>query len=249
MGKVWGLDAVAKNASTSFYGNIVSLAESPMKEGLLYVGTDDGLVQVSEDGGKTWRRRTTFPGVPDMTYVCDLFASRSTRTSSTPPSTTTSRATSSRTSCGAATAAAPGRPSPATCPARGSAWTIAEDTVERDLLFAGTEFGVFFSRDGGKKWVQLKGGLPTIAVRDLAIQKREDDLVLATFGRGFYVLDDLRRCASRSPDLDKEALTFPVKRALAYIPSTPFGLRRRRSTARRSSPPPTRPSARSSPTT
>ena len=76
MGKVWGPDAVAKGASTSFYGNIVSLDESPLVEGLLYVGTDDGLVQVSEDGGKTWRRQETFPGVPEMSYVSDLFASR-----------------------------------------------------------------------------------------------------------------------------------------------------------------------------
>ena len=76
MGKVWGPDAVAKGASTSFYGNIVSLDESPLVEGLLYVGTDDGLVQVSEDGGKTWRRQDSFPGVPVMSYVSDLFASR-----------------------------------------------------------------------------------------------------------------------------------------------------------------------------
>jgi hypothetical protein len=111
-------------------------------------------------------------------------------------------------------------------PARGGAWTVAEDAVERDLLFAGTEFGLFFSRDGGKKWVQLKGGLPTIAVRDLALQKREGDLVVATFGRGFYVLDDLTPLRVAKPaDLDKEALVFPVKRALAFIPSTPFGLK------------------------
>ncbi len=76
MGRVWGPDAVAKSASTSFFGNIVSLDESPLVDGLLYVGTDDGLVQVTEDGGKTWRRQGTFPGVPEMSYVSDLFASR-----------------------------------------------------------------------------------------------------------------------------------------------------------------------------
>ena len=226
MGKVWGPDAVAKGASTSFYGNIVSLDESPLVEGLLYVGTDDGLVQVSEDGGRTWRRQETFPGVPEMSYVSDLFASRfdanvvyaafnNHKSGDFKPYVLRSgdrgRTWSSVT---------------ADLPARGSAWTIAEDTVEKDLLFAGTEFGLFFSRDGGKKWVQLKGGMPVIAVRDLAIQKRESDLVVATFGRGFYVLDDLTPLRHAKPaDLDQEALTFPVKRALAYIPSTPFGLK------------------------
>ncbi len=224
MGRVWGPDAVAKGASTSFYGNIVALDESPLVEGLLYVGTDDGLVQVTEDGGRTWRRQDAFPGVPEMTYVSDLFASRfdanvvyatfnNHKTGDFKPYVLRSgdrgRTWTSVT---------------ADLPVRGSAWTIAEDTVDKDLLFAGTEFGLFFSGDGGKKWVQLKGGLPTIAVRDLAVQKREGDLVIATFGRGFYVLDDLTPLRFAKPaDLDKDALTFPVKRALAYIPSLPLG--------------------------
>ncbi|MRR13604.1 glycosyl hydrolase, partial [bacterium] len=75
MGRVWSVDAVAKNASTSFYGNVVSLAESPKKEDLVYAGTDDGLVQVTEDGGGSWRKVAAFPGVPEMTYVADLAAS------------------------------------------------------------------------------------------------------------------------------------------------------------------------------
>ena len=226
MGKVWGPDAVAKGASTSFFGNIVSLDESPLVEGLLYVGTDDGLVQVSEDGGRTWRRQETFPGVPEMSYVSDLFASRfdanvvyaafnNHKSGDFKPYLLRS-GDRGRTWTSVA----------ADLPARGSAWTIAEDTVEKDLLFAGTEFGLFFSRDGGKRWVQLKGGMPVIAVRDLAIQKREGDLVVGTFGRGFYVLDDLTPLRHARPaDLDEEAVTFPVKRALAYIPSTPFGLK------------------------
>jgi photosystem II stability/assembly factor-like uncharacterized protein len=226
MGEVWGPDAVAKGQSTSFYGNIVSLEESPLVEGLLYVGTDDGLVQVTEDGGKTWRRQEAFPGVPETTYVSDLFASRfdanvvyaafnNHKNGDFKPYLLRS-GDRGRTWASVA----------ADLPARGSVWTIAEDTVDRDLLFVGTEFGLFFSRDGGKKWVQLKGGLPTIAVRDLAPQKREGDLVVATFGRGFYVLDDLTPLRVAKPaDLEKEELTFPVKRALAYVPSTPFGLK------------------------
>src|SRR5579863_3526840 len=75
MGKVWGPDAVAKNVSTSFYGNIVALTESPKKEGLIFVGTDDGLIQVTSDGGQSWTKYEKFAGVPDMTYVSRLAAS------------------------------------------------------------------------------------------------------------------------------------------------------------------------------
>jgi photosystem II stability/assembly factor-like uncharacterized protein len=226
MGRVWGPDAVAKSASTSFYGNIVSLDESPLVEGLLYVGTDDGLVQVSEDGGRSWRRQESFPGVPEMSYVSDLFASRfdagvvyaafdNHKTGDFRPYLLRS-ADRGRTWAAVSS----------DLPARGNVWTVAEDTVERDLLFAGTEFGLFFSRDGGKKWVQLKGGLPIIPVRDLAFQKRENDLVIATFGRGFYVLDDITPLrVARPADLEQETLTFPVKKALAYVPSLPLGLK------------------------
>ncbi|HEY4491913.1 MAG TPA: glycosyl hydrolase, partial [Acidobacteriota bacterium] len=92
-------------------------------------------------------------------------------------------------------------------------------------LFAGTEFGVFFSMNSGKRWTQLKGGIPVIAVRDLAIQKRENDLVVATFGRGFYILDDitpLRLLTETS--LDQELLSYPVKESWMFIPEEPLGL-------------------------
>ncbi len=94
------------------------------------------------------------------------------------------------------------------------------------LLFAGTEFGLYFTVDGGKLWTQLKGGLPTIAVKDLAIQARENDLVLATFGRGFYVLDDYSPLRSVAPDvLEKPAVLFPLKRSWMYMEELPLGLR------------------------
>src|SRR5438270_11453964 len=76
MGKVWSADAVAKNASTSFYGNIVALSESPKTEGLIYVGTDDGLIQVTSNSGQSWTKYDKFPGVPEMTYVSRLAASQ-----------------------------------------------------------------------------------------------------------------------------------------------------------------------------
>jgi hypothetical protein len=111
-------------------------------------------------------------------------------------------------------------------PERGTVYALAEDSLKKDLLFAGTEFGVFFTPNGGAKWIQLKGGLPTIAIRDMAVQDRESDLVLATFGRGFYVLDDYSPLRSASAEsVEKEAELFPVKRAGMYIPTRPFGLK------------------------
>jgi len=222
MGKIQSPDAVSKNASTSLFGNIVSLSESPLQEGLLYVGTDDGLIRVSENGGENWRKLEKFPGVPDMTYVSCLYASL--HNADTLYASFDGRKSNDlkphllkSTDRGKTWASIT-----ANLPQRGTVYTIAQDHVKADLLFAGTEFGVFFTIDGGKKWVQLKGGIPCTAVRDIAIQQRENDLVLATFGRGFYILDNyapLRELVELTPGiLQKESLLFNVKDALMYIP-------------------------------
>ncbi|HET9696439.1 MAG TPA: glycosyl hydrolase, partial [Terriglobales bacterium] len=225
MGKVWGPDAVAKNQSTSFYGNIVSLSESPKKDGVFYVGTDDGLVQVTEDGGKTWTKHDTFPGVPDRSYVSKLLASNHDAAvvyaafenhkqgdfkpylfrSSDNGRTWTSIS--------------------ANLPENGYVHTIAEDPVNPKLLFVGTEFGLWFSIDGGAKWVQLKGGdFPTIAVHDLVIQKRESDLVVGTFGRSIYILDDYSPLRALTPQtLTQDVVTLPIKPTLMYVPTRPIG--------------------------
>jgi hypothetical protein len=98
--------------------------------------------------------------------------------------------------------------------------------VDKNLLFAGTEFGVFFSNNGGQQWIQLKAGLPTIAVRDIEIQRRENDLVLGTFGRGFYILDDYSLLRNfKKEDLAKPAIIFPVKESLMFVERYPLGLR------------------------
>jgi photosystem II stability/assembly factor-like uncharacterized protein len=224
MGKVWGPDAVAKNQSTSFYGNIVALSESPKKEGLLYVGTDDGLIQMTSDGGASWTKYDKFAGVPEKTYVSRLAASNfeantvyasfeNHKNEDFKPyllksidegKTWTSIA--------------------GDLPENGPVLAFAEDTVNPNLLFAGTEFGAFFTVDAGKHWVQLKGGLPTIAVRDMVIQAREGDLVIATFGRGFYVLDDITPLRQmKAESTEQAAATFPVKDALLYVERHPLG--------------------------
>jgi hypothetical protein len=101
---------------------------------------------------------------------------------------------------------------------------FVEDPVNPKLLFAGTEFGLWFTIDGGGKWIQLKGSFPTIAVRDLVIQAREGDLVVGTFGRGIYILDDLRPLRVLKPEaLDGQVVLYPVKKALLYVQAQPLG--------------------------
>jgi hypothetical protein len=225
MGKVWYPDAVAKNQSTSFYGNIVALSESPKKEGLIYAGTDDGLIQGTGDGGQSWTKYEKFAGVPEMTYVSRLVASAheentvyaafdNHKNDDFKPYLLKS------TDAGKTWVSIAGN-----LPEKGSVLAFAEDPVNANLLFAGTEFGAFFTIDAGAHWVQLKGGLPTIAVRDMAIQAREGDLVIATFGRGFYVLDDLSVLRQiKAEALEQAAAVLPVKDALMYIERHPLGL-------------------------
>jgi photosystem II stability/assembly factor-like uncharacterized protein len=218
MGKVWSPEAVAKNQSTSIYGNIVAFDESPMAEGLLYAGTDDGLIQISENGGQSWTRMERFPGVPEGTYVNAIKASlhdantvyaafNNHKNGDFKPyilvSTNRGRSWS---------------PIQGNLPERGSVYSLVQDHVEPGLLFAGTEFGVFYTTQGGQSWTQLKAGLPTIAVRDMEIQRRENDLVLATFGRGFYILDDYSPLRSLTREVaDKPAHLFAVRDALRYM--------------------------------
>ena len=245
MDRVWSVDAVEKNVSTTLFGTIFTIAESPIKEGLLFVGTDDGRVQISEDGGAHWRAIDHFPGVPDTTFVSrvvpsnhdvnTLYVTLNNHWSGDFKPYVVKTTDLGRTWTNISS----------DLPARGDVWSLAEDYVDRNLLFVGTEFGLFFTNDAGKKWTQLKGGLPTIQVRDVAIQKREGDLVLATFGRGFYVLDDyspLRmlneqtivqagspagagrgaRCGSGA--CDGPDILFPVRAAPLFVAASPLGL-------------------------
>jgi photosystem II stability/assembly factor-like uncharacterized protein len=217
MGKLWPADSIARNTSTTALSNIVALDESPVLEGLLIAGTDDGLVQITEDGGKNWRKIEQFPGVPQWTYVTDVAASprdanvvfatlnnwqRGDYKPYVVKSTDRGRTWTNITG---------------DLPDRHDVWAIVQDHVNGNLLFAGTEFGLFFTADGGGHWTQLKGGMPTIQVRDLTIQKRENDLVLATFGRGFYVLDDYSALREITPQtLTDEARLFPLRDAYAF---------------------------------
>ena len=222
MGRVWGVDTIAKNDSTSMYGSAIMISESTLQEGLIYVGTDDGVLNVTEDGGATWRRTTKFANVPDMTYIDDVQASahdidvvyavlenhkRGDYKPYVLKSENRGRSWKSISS---------------NLPARGSAHTIVEDHVDPNLLFVGTEFGLFVTQDGGASWHQLKGNFPTIAVRDIEIQARENDLVVGTFGRGIYILDDYSALRTKAANLGDFEL-FGVRDPWLYIEGDLWG--------------------------
>ncbi len=217
MGQKWGDDAVQKNRFTTAISVGSALDESPLQEGLLYIGTDDGLVQVSEDSGETWRRIERFPGIPDRAYVSDICASQHIvdtlyaafnnyqRGDFKPYLLKSNNRGRTWTSIAG------------DLPDRHVVWSVVEDHVNSNLLFAGTEFGLFFTVDGGRHWVRLRSGAPTAQFRDLALQRRENDLVAATFGRGFYVLDDytpLRHIGPRT--LAQQGSLFPPQDARVY---------------------------------
>ncbi len=224
MGRIQPADAVSKHASTSIYGNCVALSESPLAEGLLCVGTDDGLVHVTPDAGETWRRISVFPTVPDMTYVSCLTASQHDADTVFAAFDNHKNGDFTPYLLRSDDRGATWESIAGDLPDREVVYAIQQDHERPELLFAGTEFGVYFTLDGGQHWIKLTGGIPTIAVRDVELQRRENDLVLGTFGRGFYVLDDytpLRHASAEA--LEREAMVFPVKRALRYVPNSRLG--------------------------
>ncbi len=223
MGRVWSYDSAWDLMAMSQYGTVTSLSESPLLEGLLYAGTDDGRIQVSEDGGKNWRATERLPGVQKGFFVNDIKADLHAvdtvyvvvdnhKSGDFSPyilkSTNRGRSWHSISDG---------------LPARHIAWRLVQDHVNPELLFAATEFGVFFTVGGGS-WTRLGGGISNISFRDLVIQKRENDLVGATFGRSFYVLDDYTPLRSLSAGkLKSDTMLFPVRDALWYLQRMPMG--------------------------
>jgi photosystem II stability/assembly factor-like uncharacterized protein len=226
MDKYWSIDAVRKHVSTSLWGTIVALDESRVKKGLIYAGSDDGVISVTEDNGENWRQTTAEDlGVPKYTYISDIQADKfdknivfvtfdNRKMDDFKPYVFKSKDKGKTWTAISST-----------FPDNYTVHSIQQDHKDANLLFAGTEFGIFTSLDGGKKWMQLKSGIPTIAVRDLTIQERENDLVLATFGRGFYILDDYTplRKISESMLEENDGHIFDVKDADMYVQTSSRG--------------------------
>ncbi len=209
------------NSSAEMHTTIYSVSESPRNGQLIWVGTDDGNVQITRDGGKSWTNvAANVPGVGQAPWVSWVEASRYSEGAA--------YATFDRhmygdmrpyvyktTDYGKTWTALPA----AASGARGYAHVIKEDPVDQNLLFLGTEFGLWISVDGGQRWAQYKGtGFPAVAVRDLVVHPRTSDLVLATHGRGIWIIDDISPLRALTPTLMTEDAGFlPVPPAVQWM--------------------------------
>ncbi len=221
MGKTQSWDAPWDVWAMSNYNTITSLAESPKQQGLIYAGTDDGLINITENSGGSWRSVEVgnLPGVPSTAFINDIKADMfdantvyvaldNHKYGDFSPYLLKS------TDKGRSWTSIAGN-----IPKRTLVWRLVQDHVKPGLMFLATEFGLYFTTNGGQKWTQLKGGVPTISFRDLAIQRRENDLIGASFGRGFYILDDysaLREITNET--LQQPAALFSARDAWWYVP-------------------------------
>jgi hypothetical protein len=203
----------------SNFNSITSISESAVQEGRLYLGTDDGLLLRTDDNGSNWTKKEvgSISGVPARAFVndikADLFDANTAYLAMDNHKEGDYRPMLYKTIDAGKTYTKITKGLPDTT----LVWRIVQDHIDKDLLFLGTEFGMYFSLNGGGEWMQLKGGLPTISFRDLAIQRRENDLVCASFGRSIYVLDDYSALRNlRKPELEKEALLLPMRDADLY---------------------------------
>ncbi len=220
MGDLQSWDNAWDLLAMSNFSTITSIAESPLKEGLIYIGTDDGNIQVTDNMGDSWSliETTSLPGVPSTAYINDIkadifdentvyIALDNHKEGDFKPylfkSSNRGKSWVSLT---------------ANLPQRTLVWRIMQDHKVRDLFFIGTEFGLYFTTDGGKRWTQIKGGVPVISFRDLTIHRRDNDLVAASFGRSFYVFDNIEVFRNIDEEtLRAEASVFPVRDALWYV--------------------------------
>ena len=214
----------------SNYSTITSISESPKNSELIYIGTDDGIIQVTEDGGKNWRK-TDFSKIidlPNTSFVNDIKADLYDENivyavfdnhkygdfkpyvfKSINKGKTWKKISSN-------------------LPDNTILWRIVQDHVDNKLMFLGSEFGVYFTNNQGQTWNKLKNGMPNISVRDLAIQKRENDLVAGTFGRGIYVLDDYSSLREfNKENVSEEIILFTPKNAFWYTEKRILGSRRK----------------------
>ena len=206
------------NSSAEMHTTIFSICESPKNPSLIWAGTDDGNVQVTRDGGKTWKSVVSnIKGLPKNAWVTSIDAGHF--------SEGTAYATFDAHTFGDM------RPYVYRTNDYGQTWTqiiapvsnvrgyahvVKEDLVNQDLLFVGTEFGLWVSLDGGRQWAQYTGGeFPNVAVRDLAIHPRDKDLVIATHGRGIWIIDDITPLRALTPELLAKEAAFVDERPTA----------------------------------
>ncbi len=222
MGRVQSWDNPWDVKAMSNYNSITSLAESPLNENVLYAGTDDGIIQVSQDGGNNWSKimLSSIDGVPGRGFINDIRADLhdegtvyacldNHKEGDFKPYLI--KSTNHGKSWKLVTEGLGGR---------NLIWRTVQDHENPNLLFCASEEGVYCSFNGGERWVSLSGGLPTIALRDITIQRRENDLIVASFGRSFFILDDYSALRHINEEMlaGNPAHLFPVKDAYWYRP-------------------------------
>ena len=216
-GRVFSVDALFDHNAMSKYATTTAISESPVAEGRLVVGTDDGRVQLSADGGQSWKSAAPLPGLPELSFVNDVEMSvveaaslfvvaDNHKNGDFSPYVFESR------DFGKSWQSLAGD-----LPKGVIVWAIQQDDVDPDLLFLGTERGIEFSPDHGRHWYRL-GGLPTIPFRDLKLHRRDRDLVGASFGRGVYLLDDYTALRGLAAAVEQEGTLFPVRDAWSFVP-------------------------------
>jgi photosystem II stability/assembly factor-like uncharacterized protein len=208
---------LARNDGVSSYGNIVSFSESPRRAGLYYTGSDDGQVQVSRDDGANWSNVTSkFPGLPANTYVSELVASRF--DDGTVYATFDGHRSNDFNSYVYASSD------------YGQSWksitgdlprgqvvrTITEDHRSPDVLYLGTESGLFASIDRGKKWIRVKANLPTVPIYEITLHPRDNAMILATHGRSIWILDDLAPIQQYARAQQTDAYLFETRPAIEW---------------------------------
>lgn len=221
MGRVWSVDAMHDNGAMSKYSTLTTVSESPLTEGLLYTGSDDGLIHTSPDGGATWSQAAPLPDVPERAFINKVEADQHAAGSVfaladahklgdyTPYLFESADNGQSWTSIRG------------DLPDSTIVWAIQQDHVTPDLLFIATEYGLYTSTNRGLNWHKLSSGAPTIAFRDVKLHRRDDDVIGATFGRGFFILDDyapLREAASGVLADAGRGHVMPVRDAWWYVP-------------------------------
>lgn len=219
MGGLQSWDNAWDMKAMSNYNSITSLSESPLKEGLLYAGTDDGIIQVSQNGGETWQKIEigSIKGIPNRAFVNDIRADLDDLNTVYASLDNHKEGDFNPYLIKSIDMGKTWQLITEGLGKRNLVWRTVQDHVDPNLIFCATETGPYCSFDRGASWHALKGGLPTISFRDITIQRRENDLVAASFGRGFFILDDyslLRNLTSES--LAGEAKLFPVKDAWWY---------------------------------
>lgn len=221
-GRKWGPEANWDFFAMSDFHTIANFSESPVDENVLWAGTDDGLIQVTTNGGKEWKKleigKLRGVKIPANAYVNDIRADMFDKNTVYVALDNHKEGDYKPYLIMSDDLGKSWKSLAGDLPEKHLVWRITQDHVNKNLMFIGTEFGLFFTVDGGKKWTELNGGVPTISFRDVRIQRRENDLVAGSFGRGIFILDDYSPLRGLNADSMKaDALLFKPRTALQYV--------------------------------